>query len=174
MSFAIIGGRNNGYPCIPELDEFVSAERTPPYSDFMLIVPEGGYPMIKKLAPKKFSAERTPPYPDFMFRCIPELNGGYPCIKRKEKPSGAFMNAGNLEYAYIPRSCKKIGEWAFTNTKLRRVKIAEDCEYFPTSFPPDCEIEFYGGGGEYGQLFDSEGYSLLDADGARIYVKQTL
>ena len=80
MSFAIIGGRNNGYPCIPELDEFVSAERKSPYSDFMLIVPEGGYPMIKKLAPKKFSAERMPPYPDFMFRCIPELNDGYPYL----------------------------------------------------------------------------------------------
>lgn len=89
-----------------------------------------------------------------------------------EKKSGAFMNALNLEYAYIPRSCKKVGEWAFTNTKLRRVKIASDCEYYPTSFPPDCEIEFYGGGGEYGQLYDSEGYAVIDADGARIYVKE--
>ena len=89
-----------------------------------------------------------------------------------EKISGAFMNARNLEYAYIPRSCKKIGEWAFTNTKLRRVKIADDCEYYPTSFPPGCEIEFYGGGGEFGQLYDSEGYAIIDADGARIYVKE--
>ena len=89
-----------------------------------------------------------------------------------EKLSGAFMNAHNLEYAYIPRSCKRIGEWAFTNTKLRRVKIADDCEYYPTSFPPGCEIEFYGGGGEYGQLYDSEGYAIIDADGARIYVKE--
>lgn len=172
MSFAIIIGRNNGYPCIPELDEFVSAERKPPYSDFMLLVEENNYPMIKKLALKKTSAERTVPYPDFIMRCYPELNDGYPCIKRKEEPSGAFMNARNLEYAYIPRSCKKIGEWAFTNTKLRRVKIADDCEYYPTSFPPGCEIEFYGGGGEYGQLYDSEGYAVIDADGARIYVKE--
>ena len=89
-----------------------------------------------------------------------------------EKISGAFMNAYNLEYAYIPRSCKKIGEWAFTNTKLRRVKIADDCGYYPTSFPPGCEIEFYGGGGEYGQLYDSEGYAVIDADGARVYVKR--
>lgn len=89
-----------------------------------------------------------------------------------EKISGAFMNARNLEYAYIPRSCKKIGELAFTNTKLRRVKIANDCEYYPTSFPPGCEIEFYGGGGEYGQLYDSEGYAIIDADGARIYAKE--
>lgn len=46
-----------------------------------------------------------------------------------EKKSGAFMKAHDLEYAYIPRSCKKVGELAFTNIKLRRVKIVEDCEY---------------------------------------------
>ena len=34
------------------------------------------------------------------------------------------------------------------------------------------KIEFYGGGGEYGQLYDSEGYAIIDADGARIYVKE--
>lgn len=80
MSFAIIIGRNNGYPCIPELDEFVSAERKPPYSDFMLLVEENNYPMIKKLALKKTSAERTVPYPDFIMRCYPELNDGYPYL----------------------------------------------------------------------------------------------
>ena len=80
MSFAIISERNNGYPCIPELDEFVSAERKPPYSDFMLLVEENNYPMIKKLALKKTSAERTVPYPDFMFRCVPHLNNGYPYL----------------------------------------------------------------------------------------------
>ena len=80
MSFEIIIGRNNGYPCIPELDEFVSAERKPPYSDFMLLVEENNYPMIKELALKKTSAERTAPYPDFMFRCVPHLNDGYPYL----------------------------------------------------------------------------------------------
>ena len=78
MSFAIISGRNNGYPCIPELDELISAERKPPYSDFMMIAAGNSYPVIKKLALKKSSADRTIPYPDFIFRCIPNLNGGYP------------------------------------------------------------------------------------------------
>ncbi len=114
------------------------------------------------------------PYPHAMWRIEPGVNNGLPFNKLmpQEEPSGAFMNARNLEYAYIPRSCKKVGKWAFTNTKLRRVRIAEDCEYYPTSFPQDCEIEFYGGGGEYGQLLDSEGCALIDADGARIYVKE--
>lgn len=112
--------------------------------------------------------------PKMLWRITPGVNNGLPYheLLPLEKPSGAFMNAHNLEYAYIPRSCKKIGEWAFTNTKLRRVKISVDCEYYPTSFPPDCEIEYYEGGGEYGQLLDSEGYAIVDADGAKIYVKE--
>ncbi len=112
--------------------------------------------------------------PKMRWRIAPTFNNGLPYheLLPLEKPSGAFMNAQNLEYAYIPRSCKKIGEWAFTNTKLRRVKIAADCEYYPTSFPNGCEIEFYGGGGEYGQLFDSDGYEIIDANGTRIYVKE--
>ncbi|MCM1360859.1 MAG: hypothetical protein NC235_03010 [Clostridiales bacterium] len=33
---------------------------------------------------------------------------------------------------------------------------------------PDCEVKFYGR--EHGQLCDSEGYAVIDADGARIYI----
>ena len=143
------------------------------YAPITWFIGENGFPTNTEFIdiPEKAMGK---PYPLAMWRIEPGMNDGFPFNKLMplEEPSGAFMNAHNLEYAYIPRSCKKIGEWAFTNTKLRRVKIAEDCEYFPTSFPPDCEIEFYGGGGEYGQLFDSEGYALLDANGARIYVKE--
>lgn len=112
--------------------------------------------------------------PKMRWRITPGVNNGLPFheLLPMEKPSGAFMNAADLEYVHIPRSCKKIGEWAFTNTKLRRVKISADCEYYPTSFPGGCEIEFYGGGGEYGQLCDGEGYALIDSEGARIYVKE--
>lgn len=53
MSFAIISGRNNGYPCIPELDELISAERKPPYSDFMMIAAGNSYPVIKSWRLKK-------------------------------------------------------------------------------------------------------------------------
>ena len=137
------------------------------------LIGENGFPTNTEFIdiPEKAMDE---PYPDAMWRIEPGMNDGFPFNKLMplEEPSGAFMNAHNLEYAYIPRSCKKIGELAFTNTKLRRVKIANDCEYYPTSFPPGCEIEFYGGGGEYGQLYDSEGYAVIDADGARIYVKE--
>ena len=82
------------------------------------------------------------------------------------------MNATKLLRAEIPRSCKKIGRFAFANTALKKVKIAEDCKYYPSSFPAGCEVEFYGSGGSFGQLYDSSGYAILDADGARIYVKE--
>lgn len=84
--------------------------------------------------------------------------------------TGAFMNAHDLATVYIPRTCESIGEWAFTNTALKKARIPEDCEYYDTSFPSGCEVEFYGGGGDYGQLYDSEDYALVDADGARLYV----
>lgn len=88
----------------------------------------------------------------------------------EDDKSGAFMNAHDLAHVYIPRTCEEIGEWAFTNTALKKVRIPADCTYYETSFPPGCEIEFYGGGGDYGQLCDGDGYAVLDGDGARIYI----
>ena len=89
------------------------------------------------------------PYPNALWRIEPTTNNGCPFNKLLplENPSGAFMNAVNLEYVYIPRSCKKIGAFAFSNTKLRRVMIAADCEYYPTTFPKGCQIDFYNNQG---------------------------
>lgn len=86
--------------------------------------------------------------------------------------TGAFMNAHNLAHVYIPRSCTEIGKYSFTNTALEKVRIPADCIYYPTSFPPGCEVQFYGGGGDYGQLYDGEGYAVVDGTGARIYIKE--
>lgn len=57
--------------------------------------------------------------------------------------SGAFYNATNLIEVQIPESVKTIGRFAFAKTNLKKVKIASDCVYYDTSFPKDCEIEFY-------------------------------
>ncbi len=57
--------------------------------------------------------------------------------------SGAFYNATNLIEVQIPETVKSIGRFAFANTNLNKVKIASDCVYYDTSFPRDCEIEFY-------------------------------
>lgn len=56
---------------------------------------------------------------------------------------GAFANATKLKYVRIPETVKKIGEYAFRNTALTSVTIARDCEYYPTSFPDGCAINFY-------------------------------
>lgn len=56
---------------------------------------------------------------------------------------GAFANAINLSEVVIPKTCKKIGRYSFRNTKLTSVTIARDCEYYPTSFPDGCVVNFY-------------------------------
>lgn len=56
---------------------------------------------------------------------------------------GAFENAEKLGKIVIPESVKKIGGKSFAGTKLKGVKIAENCEYSATSFPKDCVINFY-------------------------------
>lgn len=116
------------------------------------------------------------PYPDSLWRIDPLVNGGMPYNNlmidlEVKNVDGAFKNAVNLSSVSIPYSVKTIGEYAFTNTALEKVTIAPDCTYYPTSFPEGCEVSFYGGGGDYVPLADSEGYVLLDSDGARIYVR---
>jgi len=59
--------------------------------------------------------------------------------------AGAFCGCTSLRQVSIPESVKSIGEFAFADTALTRVKIAEDCTYYPTSFPDGCVIDFYGG-----------------------------
>lgn len=56
---------------------------------------------------------------------------------------GAFYNATNLEQIRIPQSVKRIGPYAFANTKLKEVTIAWDCEFYDTSFPEGCKINLY-------------------------------
>lgn len=96
---------------------------------------------------------------------------GFMPISEPAEPKGAFRNCTYLERVYIPESVKYIGKEAFFGTALKTVKIAADCEYSPTSFPDDCIVEFYGGGGDYVQLYDRDGYAVLDSEAARIYVK---
>ncbi len=121
-------------------------------------------------APEKAMSK---PYPKALWRIDDDIP--YHELLPLEKPSGAFMNAVKLEYVRIPTSVQKIGRYAFTNTALRKVSIPSDCEYSETSFPENCLIEFYGESkkiAEYGQLYDSNGYVLIDADSARIYAKE--
>lgn len=60
--------------------------------------------------------------------------------------SGAFSNCASLAQSSIPRTVKAIGENAFSDTALARVRIASDCTFSATSFPEGCIIDFYDGG----------------------------
>jgi hypothetical protein len=91
--------------------------------------------------PEPISAIMSEPYPPFWWYVE---NGR---LKTPALPApahtGAFYGCSQLATAHIPKSVKRIGEYAFADTALTKVKIASDCTYYPTSFPDGCEIEFY-------------------------------
>ena len=114
--------------------------------------------------------------PFTMWRINENVNGGMPFLPLMIglpalARDGAFKDAAELRKVTVPQSCAIIGTYAFDGTQLRKVKISADCTYEETSFPEGCEIEFYGGGGDWGQLLDADDFSVIDSDGARIYVK---
>lgn len=84
----------------------------------------------------------TYPYPLSYWR-INEFYNPYHLLFDKDLAYGAFANAVNLSSIRIPPSVKKIGWDAFAHTQLTSVTIARDCEYYETSFPKGCEINFY-------------------------------
>lgn len=128
---------NTLFPSVPEK----SAEK--PYPKALWRVENGQittdiFPEI----PEK-SAGKT--YPKALWRINPLYNGGMPYheLLPDVDDLGAFANATKLKKVYIPKTVKKIGEFAFRNTKLKSVTIAKDCEYYSTSFPDNCVVKFY-------------------------------
>ena len=111
-------------------------------------------------------------YPDILWRVDGYTNEGmiYSPLIPGMTLSGAFKDVVTLEQVTIPHSCQRIGPVAFAGTSLRAVTIPADCEYSETSFPEGCEVHFYGGGGDYGQLYDCNGYAVIDSEHARIYI----
>lgn len=59
------------------------------------------------------------------------------------KEIGAFNGCYLCEEVVIPESVKTIGPYAFAGSGISEVTIAEDCKYFPTSFPKGCRIKRY-------------------------------
>lgn len=85
----------------------------------------------------------TPPYPASMWH-LDEENKLMNELLPEPPAEGSFMDCTTLEYVSIPESVQYIGKYAFTHTSLTRVRISRTCTYYPTSFPPGCEIWFYG------------------------------
>ena len=94
--------------------------------------------------PAPLTATVQPPYPPFWWY----IDNGRLTTNTLPAPvqRGAFAHCTLLETAHIPESVKSIGEYSFRNTALSSVKIASDCTYSTTTFPVDCEIEFYEDG----------------------------
>lgn len=123
-----------------------------------------------RLMPNPESVLPTVDIPFGVWRIDSTRNDGFPFTELMPVPlpNGAFKDVAELTEIYIPESVKKIGSYSFSGTSLTAVRIAPDCEYSETSFPSGCVVEFYGGG-DYGQLYDADGFALLDSEGARIY-----
>jgi hypothetical protein len=84
----------------------------------------------------------TQPYPKGMWR-VTDTGVLTQELLTEKIDFGAFANARNLRQVSIPKSCKKIGRYAFRNTQLSSVTIASDCVYYNTSFPDGCVVNFY-------------------------------
>lgn len=88
----------------------------------------------------------TKPYPASVWYYEDELDHVFNSMIPFElfDTQGAFDNCLSLSKIYIPISAKFIGRYAFDECNaLTSVTIASDCVYYDTSFPEDCEIEFY-------------------------------
>ncbi len=169
LEYAFYFDEENEEVAIIGLPEAVESDIFPDGEWIISAGRNGGMPYTK-LMPNPDRVLPTVPLPLGAWRIDGARNGGMPYTELMPipLPSGAFKDVAELAETYIPESVKKIGAYSFSGTALTSVKIAPDCEYSETSFPPDCVVEFYGTGG-YGQLYDSDGFALLDSEGARIY-----
>ena len=97
---------------------------------------------------------------------------GYPHLKNTAVPlpMGACCMCEGLYSVTIPSSVLSIGRYAFWGTALTTVRIAPACEYFPTTFPADCEIYHYTDGSN---LVDSTGRYLLTKDKKLLKAKES-
>ena len=96
---------------------------------------------INDRAPNVIENAVESPYPKGLWRIESgEITTG---LLPQADELGAFANAVNLMQVSIPRSCKKIGRYTFRNTQLSSVTIASDCDYYSTSFPAGCVVNFY-------------------------------
>ena len=128
---------NDGdYPFLESLPQNLTVMNEP-YSITLMTQKANEYPKYDNLKLLKFNS----PYPIII---MIQKNNEYPFFEQLKLESlGAFKDAINLQSVIIPKSVKKIGPYSFANTKLTSITIARDCEYYPTSFPSGCQINFY-------------------------------
>ena len=115
----------------------------------------------------------TDPIPKGMWRIDAHYNEGYPfheMLLDVPMDYGAFENS-DIERVRVPISVKTIGAYAFSNTKLRHVRIAADATISSTSVPEGCIVNRYPDD-RYEQLTDEQGRMVLDRDARRILLRR--
>jgi len=116
MAFEIIKGRNQGYPCIPELNERESADLVGTVNEYMFFAESGRYPVIAQLSVA--SAKLEAPFPEYMMTCFGEnVNDGFPWLGRlkairKRTESSLCYNGRNIRRMYFN---EKICKTAYCN-----------------------------------------------------------
>lgn len=80
-----------------------------------------------------------PPYPANMWY-MDENNIVTNALLPDGLQMGAFIDNPNLTEIIIPESVKSIGPFACSGTGLTEVTLADDCDYYSTSFPEGCVV----------------------------------
>lgn len=127
-----------------------------------------GYPHLKNTTvPQTWSSEGL----NSPWALNQQILNGYPHLKNTAVPlpMGACCMCEGLYSVTIPSSVLSIGRYAFWGTALTTARIAPACEYFPTTFPTDCEIYHYTDGSN---LVDSTGRYLLTKDKKLLKAKE--
>lgn len=105
------------------------------YPDVFESYPSFGVPINERTIEK--------PYPTSMISIDPKYKDSYPCYKRSERMYGAFADTPLLTEVFIPKSVKRIADYAFYNSAIKEVTISRDCIYGEHTFPKGCKIKFY-------------------------------
>lgn len=83
------------------------------------------------------------PYPKMIITTNSKYKQGYPSYRMSERMYGAFADTPLLSEVSIPKSVKRIADWTFYNSAIKKVTISKDCIYGEHTFPENCKIKFY-------------------------------
>ena len=105
-----------------------------PYPIILMTQSDGKYPKFESLNLIDFS-------PDYPIILMTQRTNEYPKLESLDsKNLGAFGHCNTLKSITIPLSCTSIGKHTFTESGIKNVTLPNNCTYYSTSFPQDCNI----------------------------------
>lgn len=130
---------DDSYPYSPHINPIIDVNE--PYPTSIMTIPNDNseYPRLSQL-PEPL--QTSSPYPASVM-ILPTDNSIYPKLEQLNIINiGACCHVPTLTEVVIPKSCKSIGEHAFTGTNLNSVSIPSTCNISSTSFPETCIITY--------------------------------